>query len=183
MVWKSLPTSNPQHIGVFGTCGCLLTYIFSDPDHRTRCGQPSPYTGNRGTLRCSSHQGGFRMPFNLPEATQILQRTPAVLTEMVGAVPDGWIKATEGVGTWSCYDIVGHLIHGELTDWIPRARIILEHGETKAFEPFDRCAQFREDQTRPISALVDQFAFMRAENLAILQGLRLSNADLACKGT
>jgi hypothetical protein len=123
------------------------------------------------------------MQFKLPEATQILQRTPATLTEMVRGIPDGWIKATEGVGTWSCYDIVGHLIHGELTDWIPRARIILEHGEAKAFEPFDRCAQFREDQTRPINALLDQFAFMRAENLAILQGLRLSSDDLARKGT
>lgn len=123
------------------------------------------------------------MQFKLPEATQILGRTPGVLTEMVGAVPEGWIKATEGVGTWSCYDIVGHLIHGELTDWIPRVRIILEHGEAKAFEPFDRCAQFREDQTRPIGALLDQFAFMRGENLTILQGLRLSSDDLSRKGT
>jgi hypothetical protein len=123
------------------------------------------------------------MQFKLPEATQILERTPAVVTQMIAAIPDGWIKATEGVGTFSCYDIVGHLIHGELTDWIPRTRIILEHGETKAFEPFDRCAQFREDQTRPIGALLDQFAFMRAENLTILQGLRLSDHDLARKGT
>jgi hypothetical protein len=123
------------------------------------------------------------MQFKLTEATQILERTPAVLTEMIAAIPDGWIKCTEGAGSWSCYDIVGHLIHGELTDWIPRARIILEHGEAKAFEPFDRCAQFREDQTRPISALLDQFAFLRAENLAILQGMRLTNEDLARKGT
>jgi hypothetical protein len=123
------------------------------------------------------------MQFNLSDAAQILQRTPAVLTEMVGAVPDNWIKTTEGVGTWSCYDIVGHLIHGELTDWIPRARIILKHGEAKTFEPFDRCAQFREDQTRPIGALLDQFAFMRGENLNILQGLRLSSDDLARRGT
>jgi hypothetical protein len=123
------------------------------------------------------------MQFKLPEATQILERTPIVLTEMIAAVPDSWIKATEGVGTWSCYDIVGHLIHGDLTDWIPRARVILEHGEAQAFEPFDRCAQFREDQTRPVSALLDQFAFLRAENLAILQGLGLGDADLARKGT
>ncbi len=123
------------------------------------------------------------MAFKLPEATQILQRTPATITEMVKGIPESWIKATEGVGTFSCYDIVGHLIHGELTDWIPRVRIILEHGEAKAFEPFDRCAQFREDQTRPIGALLDQFAFMRGENLSILQGLRLSSDDLARKGT
>lgn len=123
------------------------------------------------------------MQFKLPEATQILERTPAVVTQMIAAVPEGWIKATEGVGTFSCYDIVGHLIHGELTDWIPRTRIILEHGETRAFEPFDRCAQFREDQTRPIGALLDQFAFMRAENLSVLQGLHLREQDLARKGT
>jgi DinB superfamily len=123
------------------------------------------------------------MQFKLPEATQILERTPSVVTQMIAAVPEGWIKATEGVGTFSCYDIVGHLIHGELTDWIPRTRIILEHGETRAFEPFDRCAQFREDQTRPIGALLDQFAFMRAENLSVLQGLHLSEQDLARKGT
>ena len=70
------------------------------------------------------------MQFKVSEATQILQSTPAVLTQMIGGIPHPWIKATEGVGTWSCYDIVGHLIHGELTDWIPRARIILEHGES-----------------------------------------------------
>lgn len=123
------------------------------------------------------------MQFKLAEATQILQRTPAVVTAMIGGVPDNWLRATEGGGTWSCYDIVGHLIHGELTDWIPRVRIILEHGEAKAFEPFDRCAQFREDQTRPIGFLLDQFAFLRAENLTILQGLRLSNNDFARTGT
>ena len=123
------------------------------------------------------------MQFKIAEATRILQSTPATVTAMIGGVPEGWLKGTEGAGTWSCYDIVGHLIHGELTDWIPRVRIILEHGEGRAFEPFDRCAQFREDQTRPISALLDQFAFLRSENLTVLQGLRLSDEDLSRKGT
>jgi len=123
------------------------------------------------------------MQFKLSEATQILQRTPATLTAMVAGIPEPWLKATEGGGTWSCYDIVGHLIHGELTDWIPRVRIILEHGEARAFEPFDRFAQFREDQTRPISALLDQFAFLRSENIAILQGLNLSSSDFSRRGT
>ncbi len=123
------------------------------------------------------------MQFKIPEATQILRRTPATVRAMVEAVPDGWLKATEGAGTWSCYDIIGHLIYGELTDWIPRARIILEHGEARAFEPFDRCAQFREDQTRPISALLDQFAFLRAENLTVLEGLQLTSDDLSRTGT
>lgn len=123
------------------------------------------------------------MQFKLTEATQILQQTPATLTALVAGIPEPWIKATEGSGTWSCYDIVGHLIHGELTDWIPRVRIILQHGESKAFEPFDRCAQFRDDQSRPIGALLEQFAFMRGENLAILRSLNLCNEGLSRRGT
>jgi hypothetical protein len=113
---------------------------------------------------------------------QILRRTPETLTAMVGGMPESWLKCTEGAGTWSAYDIVGHLIHGELTDWIPRARMILECGETKAFTPFDRCAMFREDQSRPIGALLDQFAFLRAENVAILESLNLSGEDFARRG-
>ncbi len=123
------------------------------------------------------------MQMKLPEATKILQQTPATLGAMIAGIPDTWLRANEGGGTWSCYDIVGHLIHGELTDWIPRVRIILERGEAQAFEPFDRCAQFREDQSRPMSALLDQFAFMRSANLAILQGLNLTSDDFARRGT
>ena len=123
------------------------------------------------------------MQLKLPEATQILRRTPAIITTMITGVPEGWLKATEGAGTWSCYDIVGHLIYGELTDWVPRVRIILEHGEARAFEPFDRYAQFREDQTRPIDALLDQFTFLRAENPMVLEGLRLTSEDLSRTGT
>ena len=122
------------------------------------------------------------MQLKLSEATQILRQTPATLTAMVGGMPESWVKCTEGAGTWSAYDIVGHLIHGELTDWIPRARMILDHGETKAFVPFDRCAMFREDQSRPVSALLDQFAFMRAENVAILEGMKLSCDDFPRRG-
>ncbi len=123
------------------------------------------------------------MQFKLAETTQLLGRTPATLTALVGGMPESWLKCTEGAGTWSAYDVVGHLIHGEMTDWIPRARMILEHGESKAFEPFDRVAMFRDDQTRPISALLDQFAFMRGENIAILNNLKLTDTDLARRGT
>jgi hypothetical protein len=122
------------------------------------------------------------MQFKLAEGTQILQQTPATLTAMIGALPEPWLKATEGAGTWSPYDIVGHLIHGEMTDWIPRARMILEHGQSKAFEPFDRVAMFRDDQNRPISALLDQFAFLRAENVAILRHMNLTCDDLMRRG-
>lgn len=123
------------------------------------------------------------MQLKLSDATQMLQRTPATLNSMVAALPESWHKVNEGVGTFSCYDIVGHFIHGELTDWVPRLRIILEHGESRPFQPFDRFAQFREDQSRPISALLDQFAFLRAENVAALQLMKLTSDDFARRGT
>ena len=118
------------------------------------------------------------MQFKLAEATQILERTPATLTAMVSGMPETWLKCTEGAGTWSAYDVVGHLIHGELTDWMPRTRMILQHGESKAFEPFDRIAMFRDDQNRPIGDLLDQFAFLRAENLVTLQNMKLSEEEI-----
>ena len=123
------------------------------------------------------------MQFQLTEATQLLGRTPATLTALVGGMPETWLKCTEGAGTWSAYDVVGHLIHGEMTDWIPRVRMILEHGEAKAFEPFDRVAMFRDDQTRPINALLDQFAFLRAESLGILKNMNLTSDSLARRGS
>ena len=123
------------------------------------------------------------MQLELSEAIKILRQTPATLNAMISGIPDSWLKANEGAATWSCYDIVGHLIHGELTDWIPRIRIILEQGESQAFQPFDRFAQFREDQSRPIRALLDQFAFMRGENVNILRAMNLSDDDLARRGT
>ncbi len=123
------------------------------------------------------------MQFKLAEATQILERTPTVITAMVSGAPDHWLRAREGSGSWSCYDVVGHLIHGEMTDWIPRARIILQYGTDKAFEPFDRFAQFREDQSRSITALLEQFEFLRRENLSALDGMKLTENDLAKPGT
>ncbi|HTF37796.1 MAG TPA: DinB family protein, partial [Blastocatellia bacterium] len=81
------------------------------------------------------------MEFQLDQAIDILRRTPATLNALLRGAPAEWTMGNEGPDTWSPYDILGHLIHGEETDWIPRARIILEHGESKAFEPFDRFAQ------------------------------------------
>ena len=83
-----------------------------------------------------------RRPFVTEEAVAILARTPASLDALLRGLPDGWIVAHEGGDTWSPFDVVGHLIHGERTDWVPRARIILEHGEARVFDPFDRFAQF-----------------------------------------
>jgi len=119
--------------------------------------------------------------FNLDEAITILERTPAALGAMLAGLPETWIRATEGDGTWSPYDVIGHLIHGERTDWIPRARHILA-GETRAFEPFDRMAQFAESQGKSLGELLTTFADLRRENVSALMGMNLTEADLGRRG-
>jgi hypothetical protein len=95
---------------------------------------------------------------------------------LLNGLPDRWISATEGEGTWSPYDVVGHLIHGERTDWIPRARHIMV-GETGAFLPFDRTAQFSESKGKDLVELLATFADLRRRNLAALVGMNLTPAD------
>jgi hypothetical protein len=114
--------------------------------------------------------------FSLDDAIPILERTPAALSALLADLPDTWIRATEGDGTWSPYDVIGHLIHGERTDWIPRARHILA-GETRAFEPFDRMAQFTESQGKSLGELLSTFADLRRENVAALTAMNLTEAD------
>jgi len=118
----------------------------------------------------------------LPDAILILGKTPACLDHLLRDLPDEWLRATEGPDTWSCYDVVGHLIHGELTDWIPRIQIILEHGANRAFAPFDRFAQFQNDQTRPIGELLERFKSLRQQNLTQLTELHLTPQDFDRKG-
>src|SRR6266550_9090167 len=105
-----------------------------------------------------------RRSFVMDEAVAILARTPATLDAMLRGLPEGWIVAHEGGDTWSPFDVIGHLIHGERTDWIPRARIILEHGEAKPFEKFNRLAQFRGSEGRTLASLLDEFATLREDN-------------------
>ncbi len=113
----------------------------------------------------------------------ILSRTPAVLDSLLRGLPQGWIAATEGDGTWSPFDVVGHLIYGEQANWIPRARIILEPGETPPFQPFDRQAMFELSKGKPLPQLLDEFAALRRKSLGELEQLRLSDADLNRRGT
>jgi hypothetical protein len=120
--------------------------------------------------------------FSIDEAVAILSRTPATLDALLRRLPDAWIAASEGGETWSPFDVVGHLIHGERTDWIPRARIILEQGETRTFEKFDRFAQLAASKDRPLSALLDEFASLRRQNLDELNALKLTDADLDRRG-
>jgi len=114
---------------------------------------------------------------NLDDAVAILERTPASLSALLMGLPDTWVRATEGEGTWSPYDVIGHLIHGERTDWIPRARHILA-GETRPFEPFNRKAQFTESQGKSLRELLETFATLRQENVAVLTRMNLTGDDL-----
>jgi hypothetical protein len=122
------------------------------------------------------------MDFELTHATAILRRTPATLNSLLRDLPDPWLVQNEGPETWSPYDVMGHLIHGEETDWIPRAKIILEHGETRAFEPFNRVAMFEEPKRKSITELLDTFAELRAENLRELESLNLTTELLDKRG-
>jgi hypothetical protein len=123
-----------------------------------------------------------RRPVVMEEAVAILSRTPATLDALLRGLPEGWIAANEGGETWSPFDVVGHLIHGEQTDWVQRVKIILEHGEARAFDTFDRLAQFAVSQGRALASLLDEFAALRQDNLRELAMLGLSDADLDRRG-
>ena len=119
---------------------------------------------------------------NLDEVVAILERTPATLSALLSGLPDAWISATEGEGTWSPYDVIGHLIHGERTDWIPRARIILAQGPDVRFEPYDRFRHRARNAKRTLDSLLDEFARLRAENLRELGSWKLTEAQLDLPG-
>ncbi|MBI2684742.1 MAG: DinB family protein [Acidobacteria bacterium] len=113
----------------------------------------------------------------------VLTRTPAVLDTLLRGLPDEWTRADEGPGTWSPCVVIGHLIHCERADWMPRLEIILEHGTSRPFDPFDREAQFRESEGKPLPILLDEFSTLRHDNLTRLRALDLQPAQLALQGT
>ena len=119
----------------------------------------------------------------LDESIAVLERTPAVMNAMLRGLPDVWTNATEGPGTWSPYVVIGHLIHGETTDWIPRLDIILEHGPSRPFEPFDMSAQFRESAGKSLTTLLDEFTALRRDNVARLRARELKPEQLELQGT
>jgi hypothetical protein len=122
------------------------------------------------------------MEFSLDQAIPMLRSTPRVLRSWLADLPGPWITSNEGEGTWSPYDIVGHLIHGERTDWIPRLELILNYGQSQAFIPFDRFAQFAESRGKTLGQLLDIFAELRELNLGRLAQAELSSQDLARGG-
>lgn len=120
--------------------------------------------------------------FEPGEALALLRRTPAVLRALLEGLDDAWLTCDEGPGTFSPFDVVGHLIHGEKTDWIPRARIILAQGRDRRFEPFDRFAHADESEGRSIAQLLDEFAELRQQNVAQLERWRLDDDRLELEG-
>jgi uncharacterized damage-inducible protein DinB len=122
------------------------------------------------------------MQFQLEDALSILSRTPAALDAMVRGLPEPWLHANEGPETWSPFDVVGHLVAGERTDWVTRLRLILEHGDQHPFEPFNRTAMFEESKGKTIAELLDTFATLRAQNLETVRALQLEPADFARRG-
>ena len=116
------------------------------------------------------------MEFDLDKSIAVLARTPATLRQLLHELPEEWTHANEGGDSWSPFDIVGHLIHGERKDWMARARSILEHGEERAFEPFDRFAQFEASRGKSLEELLDEFEALRAANLEALAELPVAES-------
>ncbi len=122
------------------------------------------------------------MEFQLDHAKDILRRTPATLTSLLRDAPAEWVVSNEGPETWSPFDVLGHLIHGEETDWIPRAKIIVEYGEERAFEPFDRFAMFEKSKGKTLSELLTTFEQLRGESLRQLDALHITPELLSKRG-
>ena len=120
--------------------------------------------------------------FSPSDALAILTRTPAILNAWLRGLPDACVLRNEGKDTWSAFDIVGHLIVGERTDWMPRVRVILEDGEARPFDPFDRFAQAKESQGKSLEQLLDDFTRLRRENLAGLRAQNLQPEDMTRRG-
>lgn len=112
----------------------------------------------------------------------VLRRTPSALSALLRGLGDGWIRATEGVDTFSPFDVVGHLIDGEETDWLHRARLILESGPDCVFQPYDRFRHLNRNKGKQLDELLDEFATLRSANLVELESLGISEADLGRQG-
>jgi uncharacterized damage-inducible protein DinB len=123
------------------------------------------------------------MEFQYEDALAILRRTPATLTRFLSGLPETWTESTEGPDTWSVFDIVGHLLHGDETDWIPRIRVIVEYGEKRPFDSFNRTAMFEDYQGYSLEQLLEAFAEARARNLATLDEIGITPPKLALTGT
>jgi hypothetical protein len=122
------------------------------------------------------------MHHDLEQTMALLARMPAALDALLRGLPDAWTLRNEGENSWTAFDVIGHLIHGERTDWMPRTRLVLQSGAARPFEPFDRLAHVSESRNRSLDELLDTFARLRADNLSELRALNLQPSDLERRG-
>jgi hypothetical protein len=122
------------------------------------------------------------MNYNVKQSIEILERTPSVFRTLLEGLDDEWISGNEGPDTFSPYDVLGHLIHGEKTDWRPRVLILLEHGTSRPFDPYDRFAQYEESKGKTLDKLLEEFEELRAGNITWLSTLSINEEDLDRKG-
>ena len=118
------------------------------------------------------------MLYSLKKSYEILERTPAVLKALLTGLSEDWIMNNEGPETFSPYDVAGHLVHGEKTDWVVRIKRILEFGNSRTFDLFDRFAQYKDSEGKTLQQLLDEFEQLRGENIRWLKSLNLSATDL-----
>ena len=118
------------------------------------------------------------MSFDLDASIEVLSRTPGSITALLSGLGDEWTAGNEGEATFSPFDVVGHLIDGEETDWIPRAQIILAQGDNPTFAPYDRFRHYERNRGRTLASLLDEFARLRAANLDLMRSWKLTTADL-----
>ena len=123
------------------------------------------------------------MQYELTKAIQVLERTPGTLRALLQGLDDEWLMNNEGPDTFSPYDVVGHMVHGEYTDWVARTKRILEEGETVPFDSFDRFAMYEESKGKSLDDLLDEFDDLRAKNINWLKSLKLDEKELAKKGS
>lgn len=122
------------------------------------------------------------MKYSTEQAVEVLERTPAVLQSLLAGISEEWIMNNEGPETFSPFDVLGHLIHGEKTDWTARIKVILQHGNSKPFERWDRFAQYEDSKGKSLQQLLHAFAAIRKENISWFQSLSLTEADFERKG-
>lgn len=122
------------------------------------------------------------MDFDLEKGIAVLERTPATLQAMLLGLPQEWVMSNEGGDSWSPYDVVGHLVSLERSDWIPRARIILEHGDSRPFDPVDRFAMFTESKGKSLEQLLDELVALRQANIKTLRGMNLKPEAFLLEG-
>jgi hypothetical protein len=149
---------------------------------KTHPAHAAPNSYNQYLRKIAVHERRRTMEQNLSHTISFLTRTPAALNALLRDLPEEWTSQNEGESTWSVFDVVGHLIHGERTDWMPRARMILQFGETKAFESFNREGHTRDIQGKSLVQLLDEFADVRSQSLDELRALNLQPQDLQRRG-